>query len=206
MNNGGGYGGGLHSRPSLGDHRSVTSYTTTSSATTPGSGASILAPPGSSSDSPVQSSGSIANRTAHAQYGLYQQCLTLQRRLKRVPGFAGLYLINDYDNGGTVTAATPLSPTDGPSDPVNTVCGCLRLGASLTYMFNLLGEGKPLDVDPDATPTNSKACKKSAAHFIMACHQRLGWPYEEMFTTTELLSQSTNGVVKVYTHTLCILL
>jgi cell division control protein 24 len=131
----------------------------------------------------------------------------LQKRLRRVPGFSERYLNSAADTNNNLEsneAQSPVSPTAAAgslatleNDPVNVVCGCLRLGASLAYIFNLLGEGKPLEVDPDATPTNLKACKKSAAHFIMACNTRLGWPYEEMFTATELLSQSTNGTVKV---------
>ena len=177
---------GHAARPSMGE-RTVTSSTVT--------GLSNI-------ESPM-ASGSIANRIAHAQYGLYQQSLNLQKQLRRVAGFQQAYLEPannpniDTSDVSSTSLPSPLSPT-GPAPPsaVDVVLECLRLGAPLCALFNHLGNGKPLEV-PETSISNYKACQRSAAHFIMACNTRLGWPYDEMFTTTELLSQSTNGTVKV---------
>lgn len=170
-------------------------------------------------DSPVAAN-SIANRTANAAYGLYQNCLRLRRQLRRIPGFEAAYIEKDAANmsdaaseyarssaaAGDVTS--PLSPTStGPptidatatiaNDPVSQICRIMRLGSSLCYIWNVLGQGKPLDVNPDASPTNFKACQRAAAHFVMACNTQLGWNDDDIFRITELYSPDTNGTVKV---------
>lgn len=165
------------------------------------------------SAAPLPSMTSLANRTANSAYGLYQNCLSLRRQLRRVPGFEDAFLKpNDQQQGqagvgadGSSTSgeglASSISPTALPSlpdDPVSEVCRCLRLGSSLCYLFNQLGIAEPLDINPDASPTNFKACQKGAAHFIMACSKHLGWTSEDqIFKVTELFSQDTNGTVKV---------
>ena len=200
------------SRPSLHDHRAITTGTMNLNAGNAGI------------DSPVAAN-SIANRTANAAYGLYQNCLSLRRQLRRVPGFAAAFLDNVNDGAGNENAGSdyppassdatsPLSPTGtGPptsatidatahananaNDPVSQVCRTLRLGSSLCYIWNTLGQGKPLEVNPDASPTNFKACQRAAAHFVMACNTQLGWNDDDIFRITELYSPDTNGTVKV---------
>lgn len=176
---------------------------------------------GSGIDSPVAAN-SIANRTANAAYGLYQNCLSLRRQLRRIPGFedyfsrdaasmadaASEYARAAASSSSNNDATSPLSPTGtGPpaidasaaiaNDPVSQLCRIFRLGSSLCYIWNALGQGKALEVNPDASPTNFKACQRAAAHFIMACNTQLGWSDDDIFRITELYSPDTNGTVKV---------
>lgn len=208
-------------------YTSASTYTTASSSSLSAAAtSSTMTTTTNNIDSPVAAN-SIANRTANAAYGLYQTCLTLRKQLRRVPGFAEAYLDapsstgsgngNGAEEDGANGAGdspggltSPISPSTAglpnpllattaatPNDPVSHVCKTLRLGSSLCFLWNALGQGKPLDVNPDAGPTNFKACQRSAAHFIMACNTQLGWNDDDMFRITELYSPDTNGTVKV---------
>lgn len=188
------------SRPSMAD-RSIVSYGGMPTPSTSGNGHILSsssynnsAPPSSipstsnssttTIDSPIAAANSAANRSANSAYGLYQNCIALRKKLKRVPGFAERYLVGDsidsatdqQDGNGsgssTATAGSPLSPNTstststtiggtGPSDiindPVSQICKCLRLGSSLCYLFNTLGSTteKKLQVnDQDGTTNN----------------------------------------------------
>lgn len=84
-----------------------------------------------------------------------------------------------------------------PIDPVSVVCHCLRLGASLCFLFNALHLPVQLDINREARPTNISACKKSAAHFLMAVKKELDWSDNDLFMIKQLYEQDTNGVVRV---------
>lgn len=218
------------SRPSMAD-RSFTSFAGSSSSSIHGgnvsavSSSSYIHSNGHSNgiDLPVAAMNSAANRSANAAGGLYQMCIALLKRLRRVPGFAERYLdtpttetstssnSNTPDNSNSdlssplspITPSIPTSstssllPTD-TSDPVSQICQAFRLGSSLCYIFNMTNPEKRLDVNPDASLTNNfKACQRAAAHFVMACSTQLGWNDEDMFRVGELYSQDTNGTVKV---------
>ncbi|KAK9893481.1 hypothetical protein P389DRAFT_181959 [Cystobasidium minutum MCA 4210] len=227
-------GNGHLSRPSMAD-RSFTAFAGTSSSSLHGANTSLVSSSSSSSasyshngngsngiDLPVAAMNSAANRSANAAGGLYQMCIALLKRLRRVPGFAERYLdtapdasapssSNNTPDNSNSDLSSPLSPTTpsipsstlsllptDTSDPVSQVVQTLRLGASLCYIFNMTRPEKRLDVNPDASLTsNYKACQRASAHFVMACSTQLGWNDEDMFRVGELYSQDTNGTVKV---------
>jgi hypothetical protein len=121
---------------------------------------------------------------ATSSSSLYQNCLSIRERLSRVSGFAEQFF-------GESSSAT---------DPVGQVTYIFRLGSSLCYLFNLLGTSKQLEVNLECSRDNIKACKVSAAHFIMACRSEGVWKEgddNEGFTVTMLYEQDTNGTVKV---------
>ncbi|GAA97155.1 uncharacterized protein L969DRAFT_91996 [Mixia osmundae IAM 14324] len=153
-----------------------------------------------------QPTSSITNKPASAASSLYQNCLAVRESLCRVPGFAAAFL--NPDAPFAVGDPGPISPNGAsdplsviPNDPVSQVSLCLRLGSSLCYLFNVLADtlniDKQLDINPEATRNNLKACKASAAQFIMACSSTFGWHGDDLFTITNLYEQDTNGTVKV---------
>ena len=121
---------------------------------------------------------------------LYQKSILVRERLARVPGFQEAFL----DNNAPYAAATDNSM---PNDPVSIVCHCLRLGTSLCFLFNALHLNKELELNPEAKPPNISACKKGAAHFLMAVKKELNWSDEDLFTITQLYNPDTTGTVKV---------
>ncbi|BGP11166.1 Rho guanine nucleotide exchange factor scd1 [Rhodotorula toruloides] len=177
--------------------------------------------PSTLGDTPVATNSAL-NKAASASSSIYQRCSTVRDRLYRVPDFEDRFLRTDTDSSllSASSSSTPtptLSPALGAStstsppdlttqtDPVSQVLSVLRLGSSLCFLFNQLGHPHQLDVNPQATLSNLKACQRGAAHFIMACKQDLKWPEEDLFAVNELYGQDTNGVVKVV-HTVTKLL
>ncbi|GAA5882333.1 hypothetical protein JCM3774_005072 [Rhodotorula dairenensis] len=173
-----------------------------------------------SGDSTPVATNSALNKTASASSSIYQRCTALRERLYRVPEFRDRF-VDDAEQSLAAIASTAASSSaassttttttafvpDSPiqTDPVSQVLSVLRLGASLCFLFNRLGHAHQLDVNPQATLSNLKACQRGAAHFIMACKQDLQWPEQDLFAVSELYGQDTNGVVKVV-HTVTKLL
>ncbi|GAA6053765.1 hypothetical protein JCM3770_005106 [Rhodotorula araucariae] len=176
--------------------------------------------PSTLSDTPVATNSAL-NKAASASSSIYQRCNAVRERLLRVPDFRERFF--DVTESTLAAAQGALSPAlGGPgasasaggaegagagaqTDPVSQVLSVLRLGASLCFLFNQLGHAHQLDVNPQATLSNLKACQRGAAHFIMACKQDLRWPEGDLFAVNELYGQDTNGVVKVV-HTVTKLL
>lgn len=167
------------------------------------------------SDTPVATNSAL-NKQASASSSIYQRCNAVRERLSRVPDFRERFFDATESTlalaaqgalspaiGGPSTdgaGAMGADPSGGPgpqTDPVSQVLSVLRLGASLCFLFNQLGHSHQLDVNPQATLSNLKACQRGAAHFIMACKQDLRWPEGDLFAVNELYGQDTNGVVKV---------
>jgi len=171
------------------------------------------------SDTPVATNSAL-NKAASASSSIYQRCNAVRQRLLRVPDFRERFFdstestlqgalspsVGGPSNGaGSSAASAGADPNSGgaaggagpQTDPVSQVLSVLRLGASLCFLFNQLGHAHQLDVNPQATLSNLKACQRGAAHFIMACKQDLRWPEGDLFAVNELYGQDTNGVVKV---------
>jgi cell division control protein 24 len=84
-----------------------------------------------------------------------------------------------------------------PNDPVAQVILCLRMGSSWSFLFNALGQGDPVKVDPECLSLNIRVCQKSTAFFLMACKKYWDWGDKELFTVSQLYNQNTNDTVKV---------
>ncbi|GAA5943187.1 hypothetical protein JCM3775_007620 [Rhodotorula graminis] len=221
--------------PTPGNPAATTMSATPSGAASPLFGASLsssLRPPfdrtpssaSAFSDTPVATNSAL-NKVASASSSIYQRCNAVRQRLLRVPDFRERFFDSTESTlqgalspsiGGPNNGAPAPGGADpnsggaaggvGPqTDPVSQVLSVLRLGASLCYLFNQLGHAHQLDVNPQATLSNLKACQRGAAHFIMACKQDLRWPEGDLFAVNELYGQDTNGVVKVV-HTVTKLL
>ncbi|KDE06306.1 hypothetical protein MVLG_03346 [Microbotryum lychnidis-dioicae p1A1 Lamole] len=143
--------------------------------------------PSTFGDAPVATN-SVVNRQATASSSLYQNCRAVLDRLDRVPGFTDRFAKPDDENEAHMAIST---------DPVSRSLQMLRLGASLCFLFNAFELERRLEVNPQATMLNLKACQKGTAHFVMACKQDLKFPDTDLFAIHELYGQDTNGVVKV---------
>jgi hypothetical protein len=123
---------------------------------------------------------------------LYQKSILVRERLSRVPGFQEAFLDPHAPYAAAADAAMP-------NDPVSIVCHCLRLGNSLSFLFNAL-RLRQLELDPEAKPPNIGACKKRVIHFLMALKSELGWVDEDLFQVTDVYKLDTTGTVKVRFH------
>lgn len=128
--------------------------------------------------------------TPNNSMSLYQKCILIRERWARVHGFQESFLDPD-------APFAPESDYNVPTDPVSIVLSCLRLGSSLCFLFNALELDRKLDVNADARPSNVSACKRCAAHFLMAAKKELNWGDEDLFTITQLYDTNTTGMVKV---------
>ena len=174
---------------------STSSAFASTSASMPGTPLIMDANNGTSFPMPAES---VLNRKAGASASLYQNCRAVLEDLHRVPGFEEAFITptlaahSSASSGDDGAAAAALS-----TDPVSRSLLTLRLGSSLCFLFNALDCGHVLEVSPQATMANFKACQRSTAHFIMACKQYLHWQDSDLFAIHELYGQDTNGVVKV---------
>lgn len=128
----------------------------------------------------VVANANIINQKADASRSLYQICVSLRQRLALVPGFEQAYLDN-YD---------PMTNEDGP---VEFLWALLRTGHPLVHIYNSLGLGKPLEVDPSAN--DSKRQKIAVFKFAEACLNVL--KIQECFVINDLIGNDTTGFVKV---------
>lgn len=121
---------------------------------------------------------------------LYQKAILIRERWRRVPGFQESFLDTEVPHAG----AEP--DTILPSDPVIIVLTCLRIGASLCFLFNALNLERQLEIQ-DIRPQSVSGCKRATAHFLMACKKELGWSDDQLFTVSQLYEPNTTGSVKV---------
>lgn len=147
---------------------------------------SIIATPGPGIDLPVATNTAL-NKAASQSTSLYQQCSSLRTRLMRVPDFSDFFSMSTSPESSSSRRST---------DPVTQLWDCLALGVPLCYLFNLLPNVQPIDIDVAGfDPTNDRTRKRSIAQFAMNVQQLEGCG---TFTVTDLWDRSsTDGFVKV---------
>lgn len=79
-------------------------------------------------------------------------------------------------------------------DPVSIVWRFLRRGLPLLALFNALGQGEPLEVDPNKVK-EAKRPHAASVKFIGACKSQLG--ITDAFIVSDLFGDDTTGIVKV---------
>jgi cell division control protein 24 len=171
----------------------------------------------SASSGAPQAANFVSNRPANAESSLYQISLTLISRLERVPGMQ-VYLDaceNDHllqpsrDSGSTTDLTQEIrSPTASTTsllignisagnrvDPVTKLWRFLRMGSSLCALFNGLNPKNPLKAGP---PSNDvKASKRAVYDFVQGCKAELDYSDDELFTISNVFSDSTADLIKV---------
>lgn len=117
---------------------------------------------------------------------LYQICLSLRKRLAKVPGFHEYLAEMDEEE----------AEADGATDPVTSMWNCLRRGYPLLTIYNALEPHNPLTVDANRVPERSIG-KAATFKFLQACLTDLKIPANECFLITDLYQGDTTGIVKV---------
>lgn len=134
----------------------------------------------------IEATNNVINRVAERESSLYQQCITLRNRLRKVPGFQDEYI-------QTIEQAREAGET---LSPVDALWKTFRRGYSLMLIYNALDTPHPVVVNP-ATKSGSKREKEAAYKFVEACLKELRIPQSECFMLSDLLGSDTTGFVKV---------
>ena len=137
---------------------------------------------------PVEASESVLNKRADKDTSLFQRCLTLQMRLRAIPGFER-WLLEEEDR----------ADDDEPVDPVTLLWRTFRKGYPLMELYNTLGP-RTLLVIPNAKAdekSQKKHEKMATYKFIQACVNELGISQESCFILGDLYGDDTTGFVKV---------
>lgn len=139
---------------------------------------------------PVEASDNVLNKRADKDTSLFQRCLTLQLRLRAIPGFER-WLHEEEDKG----------EDDGePVDPVTLLWRTFRRGYPLMELYNALGPRTLLAIpNAKADEKSQKKHEKMATYkFIQACVNELGISQEGCFILSDLYGDDTTGFVKVH--------
>jgi cell division control protein 24 len=135
---------------------------------------------------PVEASDNVLNKRADKDTSLFQRCLTLQMRLRAIPGFEKWMREEE-------------SKADDDADPVTLLWRTFRRGFPLMELYNALGPRTPLSIPSSNTDEKSqkKNEKMATYNFIKGCVNDLGIPQESCFILGDLYGDDTTGFVKV---------
>jgi cell division control protein 24 len=135
---------------------------------------------------PVEASDNVLNKRADKDTSLFQRCLSLQMRLRRIAGFEEWM-------------AEEETKADDDADPVTLLWRTFRRGYPLMELYNAL-EPRILLSIPNAK-TDEKSLKKNEKmatyRFIQSCVGELGMSQESCFILGDLYGDDTTGFVKV---------
>jgi cell division control protein 24 len=132
---------------------------------------------------PIEASDNVLNRRADKDTSLFQICLNLQTRLRKVPNF-----------GHWLVAET--ADADDDTDPVTILWRTFRRGYPLMDIYNALNPKDPLVVDESRIPEKKRG-QAATFKFIQACMNEFKFPAAECFIITDLYGDDTTGFVKV---------
>ncbi|KAF2853327.1 hypothetical protein T440DRAFT_516029 [Plenodomus tracheiphilus IPT5] len=144
-------------------------------------------PPGTPvNGGPVEASDNVLNKRADKDTSLFQRCLTLQLRLRAIPGFDRWM-------------AEEENKADDDADPVTLLWRTFRRGYPLMELYNALGPATLLNVPSSKTDEKSlKKNEKMATYkFMASCVAELHIPQESCFILGDLYGDDTTGFVKV---------
>lgn len=136
---------------------------------------------------PVMATANIINQKADASRSLYQICVNLRERLRRVPDFEAHLSDSDDDDRE--------AKNEESLDPVSSLWRCLRKGDPLMTIYNVLDPAVRLEID--GTTALKTRPKKAAFKFLQACLQELHIPPGDCCTIQDLFGDDTTGFVKV---------
>jgi cell division control protein 24 len=138
---------------------------------------------------PVEASDNVLNKRADKDTSLFQRCLSLQMRLRLIPGFEQWM-------------AEEENKADDDADPVTLLWRTFRRGYPLMELYNALEPRILLSIPNSKTDEKSlKKNEKMATYkFIQSCVAELGIPQESCFILGDLYGDDTTGFVKVSTR------
>ncbi|SCW01420.1 LAFE_0D12178g1_1 [Lachancea fermentati] len=93
-----------------------------------------------------------------------------------------------------LTFSMGILPISMDCDPVTQLSQLFQQGSPLCIIFNAV---KPQHKLPVVSSDDLKICKKSIYDFILACKQHFSFTDEELFTISDVFSNSTNNFIKV---------
>lgn len=93
-----------------------------------------------------------------------------------------------------LTFSMGILPISADCDPATQLSKLFQQGSPLCVIFNAV---KPQFKLPVVSSDDLKICKKSIYDFILACKKHFALTDEELFTITDVFSNSTNQFIKV---------
>jgi cell division control protein 24 len=139
---------------------------------------------------PVEASDNVLNKRADKDTSLFQRCLSLQLRLRGIPGFAHWMLEEE---------SKAEADDDDDVDPVTLLWRTFRRGYPLMELYNALGPKTLLSIPNSKQDEKSlkKNEKMATYRFIQSCVNELGMSQESCFILGDLYGDDTTGFVKV---------
>jgi cell division control protein 24 len=135
-----------------------------------------------STPNPLAQNDSVLNKRGDKEASLFQICLNLQQRLRGLPGPVAEALFEEEERANV------------DIDPVSIIWRLFRRGYPLMDLYNTLGIGTPLEVDP-AKVAERKRPQAATFKFIFACMKEL--QIKDSFVIIDLHGDDTAGLVKV---------
>ncbi|PRT57100.1 Rho guanine nucleotide exchange factor scd1 [Wickerhamiella sorbophila] len=164
---------------------------------------------------PVPSQSWVSQRPVNPSRSLYNQCKLIMLAMKQIPELEAIIEMCASPTQGENDVPQiniGIAPQNYALDPVSHLWRILRLGSPLCILFNALlrvdenGETVQLEVLSPTESCNIKSAKKMVYHFLQACITVLKLrPEEDLFTITNMFSDSTSDLLKVL-HTVEVLL
>lgn len=165
---------------------------------------------------PVPSQSWVSQRPVDPARSLYNRCELILISLKQIPELDSTIEMCAHTESATAQDVPAINigiaPRNYALDPVSHLWRVLRLGSPLCIIFNALlltneqGTVVQLDVLGPSDSCNIKLAKKVVYHFLQACITVLKLrPEEDLFTITNMFSDSTSDFLKVL-HTVELLL
>lgn len=133
---------------------------------------------------PVEASNNVLNKRADKDTSLFQRCITLQQRLRAIPGFEA-WMIDEENKA------------DDDADPVTILWRTFRRGYPLMDVYNALSPNVRLSIDEGKVTREEQRAKMASYKFLQACIAELKFPSEECFILGDLYGDDTTGFVKV---------
>jgi len=132
---------------------------------------------------PIEASNNVLNRRGDKETSLFQICLNLRLRLRKVPEFEQFLLEEERE-------------ADEDTDPVTLLWRTFRRGYPLLSLYNALSPERRIEID-NSRVNEKKRGQAATFKFLQACLSELRFPVEECFIITDLYNDDTTGFVKV---------
>ncbi|KAH8730717.1 Pleckstrin homology domain-containing protein [Phaeosphaeriaceae sp. PMI808] len=147
-------------------------------------------PPTPVNGAPIEASDNVLNKRADKDTSLFQRCLSLQMRLRLIPGFSEWMVEEERQADANA---------DDDVDPVTLLWRTFRKGYPLMELYNALEPRTLLSIPSSKTDEKSlkKNQKMATYKFIQSCVSELAIPQENCFILADLYGDDTTGFVKV---------
>lgn len=101
---------------------------------------------------------------------------------------------SNIDMDSLLTYSLGILPINMDCDPVTQMSQLFQQGSSLCIIFNTV---KPQFKLPIVNSDDLKICKKSIYDFILSCKEHFAFNDEELFTISDVFTNSTSNLIKI---------